>query len=165
MRKQVLLRACLLGLLLLGFVAGLCACGPSTPKVQWQFKVTGGSKELALDYAALAKMKPVELKDVLMQKSRGEDETHSYSGASLDELLVQAGAPEGWGAIKVTASDGYSINITREEAQGGIVALKQDGKWIADTDKEHGPLKLVFPQTPANRWVFQVTEIEIRPAP
>ena len=45
----------------------------------------------------------------------------------------------------------------------GIVALQQAGEWITKTDPDAGPIRLVFPETPANRWVFQVTEIVVNP--
>ena len=43
----------------------------------------------------------------------------------------------------------------------GIVALKEKGEWIAEADPDHGPIRLVFPHTPANRWVFQIQEIQV----
>jgi len=41
------------------------------------------------------------------------------------------------------------------------VALKDDKDFIAKTDPDKGPIRLVCPNTPANRWVFQLKEIQI----
>jgi hypothetical protein len=63
----------------------------------------------------------------------------------------------------VTAADGYAIEISRDEMVDGIVALKQGGDWIVNVDEKAGPIRLVFPTTPANRWVYQVTGISVNP--
>jgi DMSO/TMAO reductase YedYZ molybdopterin-dependent catalytic subunit len=137
------------------------ACGSST-KVDWKLKITGAvQKPLELRYQDLEKMPQTELKDILMNKSVGEDETGSWSGVKLEELLSQAGADAGFLTITATASDGYAIEITKDELKDAIVALKQNGEWITKSDPEHGPIRLVCPQTPANRWVFQLTEIQV----
>ena len=47
---------------------------------------------LSLSFADLAKREQIDLTDVLMQKSLGEDETASWSGVSLEEILAEAGA-------------------------------------------------------------------------
>jgi DMSO/TMAO reductase YedYZ molybdopterin-dependent catalytic subunit len=137
------------------------ACGSGT-KVDWKLKITGAvQKPLELRYQDLEKMPQTELKDILMNKSVGEDETGSWSGVKLEELLSQAGADAGFLTITATASDGYAIEITKDELKDAIVALKQNGEWITKSDPEHGPIRLVCPQTPANRWVFQLTEIQV----
>jgi DMSO/TMAO reductase YedYZ molybdopterin-dependent catalytic subunit len=137
------------------------ACGSGT-KVDWKLKITGAvQKPLELRYQDLEKMPQTELKDILMNKSVGEDETGSWSGVKLEELLSQAGADAGFLTITATASDGYAIEITKDELKDAIVALKQNGEWITKYDPEHGPIRLVCPQTPANRWVFQLMEIQV----
>jgi len=118
------------------------------------------SSPLALSFAELAGMKQTELKDILMEKSTGEDTVGSWSGVSLDEILSKAGASE-FASITAVAGDGYAVEISKDELQGGIVALKESGKWIAEADAEHGPIRLVTPNTPANRWVFQLQEIQV----
>jgi DMSO/TMAO reductase YedYZ molybdopterin-dependent catalytic subunit len=130
------------------------------PKANWQVQVSGGSEPLTLSYAALTRMPQTELKDVLMQKSRGEDEVHSFTGVALSQVLKQAGVAE-FVSVTALAADGYAVEISKDELAGGIIALKQDGEWIA-SDKEHGPIRLVCPQTPANRWVFQLQELQVK---
>ncbi len=147
-------------LLALGLI--LSSCGSSAPKVDWTLKVGGAvDKPLTLSFADLAKMTQVDLKDVLMQKSQGEDEVTSWSGVSLDEILKQAGVNPNYVTITATAADGYALEITRDELAGAIVALKDQAGWITETDTEHGPIRLVCPQAPGNRWVFQLTELSV----
>ncbi len=105
----------------------------------------------------------VDLNDVLMEKSRGEDEVRSFSGVDLTSLLEQAGAPEDFSTITAMAADGYAIEISKDEIVDGIIAMQQGGEWITKVDPGSGPIRLVFPMTPANRWVFQITEIIINP--
>ncbi|HOG46870.1 MAG TPA: molybdopterin-dependent oxidoreductase [Anaerolineae bacterium] len=154
-----------LGIILLATIlcAGVLAgCGGGAPKVDWQLQVTGAvSKPLSISYGELAKMQQADLKDVLMEKSRGEDEVHSFSGVPLAGLLEQAGAGN-VNTVTAVAGDGYAVEISKDELRDAIIALKQDGKWIANADKDHGPIRLVCPHTPANRWVFQLQEIQVQ---
>jgi DMSO/TMAO reductase YedYZ molybdopterin-dependent catalytic subunit len=141
----------------------LSACS-GVPKVDWTLTIGGEvSNPLTLSYADLAAMDFVDLDDVLMEKSRGEDEVRSFSGVDLATLLEQAGAPADYSTLTAIAADGYAIEISKDEAVDGIVAIKQGGEWITDADPDAGPIRLVFPTTPANRWVFQITEIIVNP--
>jgi DMSO/TMAO reductase YedYZ molybdopterin-dependent catalytic subunit len=116
---------------------------------------------LALTYAELVDMPQTELDDILMEKSVGEDTTGSWSGVALDKLLEDAGARAGAAGIVAIAADGYAIEIPTAELEGAIVALKENGEWIAESDPDHGPIRMVCPHTPANRWVFQLQAIEV----
>ena len=141
----------------------LTACG-GPPNVDWELSISGDvASPVTYGYEELAKMAMVDLNDVLMEKSRGEDEVRSFSGVPLETLLKNAGAPNGYSTITAKAADGYAIEISRDEMVNGIVALKQSDKWIVDVDPDAGPIRLVFPETPANRWVFQVNEIVVNP--
>jgi len=155
MRSKVILTITLL------LVLGLAGCGGGAPKVDWKLDVSGAvSSPLTLSYAELAKMPQTDLKDILMQKSQGEDTTGDWSGAALAEILARAGAGQ-YVSITVVAADGYAIEISKDELQDAIVALKENGKWITEADPDHGPIRLVCPHTPANRWVFQLTELQV----
>lgn len=135
------------------------ACG-SIPNVEWELTISGDvSTPITFTYKELAEMELVDLSEVLMEKSRGEDEVRSFSGVPLDKVLANAGAPEDFSSITAKAADGYAIEISRDEMVDGIVALKQSGEWITKVDPDAGPIRLVLPETPANRWVFQVNEI------
>ena len=152
-RKSVLLVALLLVLVVAG-------CG-GAPDVDWTLGVSGAvDNPLALSYAELAEMPQSDLSDILMEKSLGEDTTGDWSGVALDEILSQAGAGE-YVSITAVAGDGYAIEISKDELQDAIVALKENGEWIAEADPDHGPIRLVSPYTPANRWVFQLMELQV----
>ena len=139
----------------------LAGCG-SAPNVDWTLKISGDVAEpLEVSYKELTKMEMTDLSDILMDKSIGEDEITSWSGVSLAALLEQAGAPGDYATITALAGDGYAIEITSDEAEGAIVALKDGDEWIQNADPDSGPIRLVCPQTPANRWVFQLSEIQV----
>lgn len=139
----------------------LTACG-GAPKVDWTLTVSGDvTSPTTFSYQELSEMEMVDLSDVLMEKSRGEDEVRSFSGVPIDRLLSTAGAPENYSTITAKAADGYAIEISKDEMVDGIVAMKQSGEWLPDVDPDAGPIRLVFPETPANRWVFQVTELVV----
>jgi DMSO/TMAO reductase YedYZ molybdopterin-dependent catalytic subunit len=143
-------------------VTGLAACGSGAPQVDWELKISGAvNKPLALNYSDLAKMSQTELEDVLMEKSLGEDTIVSWSGVNLEDILKQAEASSNLASVTALAADGYAIEISKDELQDAIVALKENGEWIATADKDHGPIRLVCPHTPANRWVFQLQEIQV----
>lgn len=146
-------------LLLAALAISACA---SSPKVEWQVKIGGAvEKPMDLSFQDLVKLPQTDLNNILMDKSIGEDETTTWSGVKLDELLAQAGAADDFVTLTAFAADGYAIEISRDELKDAIIALKQNDEWIQKSDPEHGPLRLVCPQTPANRWVYQLTEIQI----
>ena len=139
----------------------LTACA-SVPNVDWELSIKGDvANPLTISYKELARKQQVELKDILMNKSIGEDTIGSWSGVALEDLLIEAGAEENFVSITAVAGDGYAIEISRDELENAIVALKENGEWIQENDPGHGPIRLVCPQTPANRWVFQLIEIQV----
>ena len=146
-------------LLLAALAISACA---SSPKVEWQVKISGAvEKPMDLSFQDLVNLPQTDLNNILMDKSIGEDETTTWSGVKLEELLAQAGAADDFVTLTAFAADGYAIEISRDELKDAIIALKQNDEWIQKSDPEHGPLRLVCPQTPANRWVYQLTEIQI----
>jgi len=125
-------------LILLVFPMLLTACRVSN--VEWELKISGNvSNPITYSFDELAKMEFVDLNDVLMERSRPDDIS----------------------TITAIAADGYAIEISKDEMVNGIVALMQSGEWIVDEDPDAGPIRLVFPTMPANRWIFQVNEIVI----
>jgi DMSO/TMAO reductase YedYZ molybdopterin-dependent catalytic subunit len=153
-----------IGALLLSLVAAVALAGcTGAPKVDWDLSVTGSvGNPITVSYADLVKMDQVDLTDLLMEKSMGEDEVHSWSGASLEAILKEAQASDLSGGITAVAADGYAVDVPQEELKGAIVALKRDGEWITDVEADKGPIRLVCPETPANRWVFQIREINVK---
>lgn len=155
MRNKTVLAVALL------LVLGLVACGGAAPDVDWTLGVSGAvSSPLTLSFAELADMSQTELNDILMEKSLGEDTTGTWSGVALAEILSKAGTGE-YVSITAVAGDGYAIEISKDELQDAIVALKENDEWIAEADPDHGPIRMVCPHTPANRWVFQLKELQV----
>jgi DMSO/TMAO reductase YedYZ molybdopterin-dependent catalytic subunit len=146
-------------------LVSLVGCGGGAPDVDWTLQVTGDvGTPLSVSYQELVDMPQTELSDILMERSEGEDTTGSWSGVALSHLMEQAGAPAEYASITAVAADGYAIEIPREELEGAIVALQEEGDWIAEADPDHGPIRMVCPHTPANRWVFQLTDIQVNTA-
>jgi DMSO/TMAO reductase YedYZ molybdopterin-dependent catalytic subunit len=161
MNKSVFNLVCFVLLIILS--AALTACS-SAPNVDWELAVTGEvDNPTVFTFAELADLPQVDVNDVLMEKSRGEDEIRSFSGVELAVILEMAGAAEDFSSITAIAADGYAIEITPDELVDGIVALKDGSDWIVKSDPNAGPIRLVFPTTPANRWVFQINEIVVNP--
>jgi DMSO/TMAO reductase YedYZ molybdopterin-dependent catalytic subunit len=149
--------------LLTFLLVSLSACGGG-PKVDWDLKISGAvGNPLTLSYNELTDMPQTELNEVLMEKSMGEDEVTSWSGVALSEIFERAEVDPDYVSATATAADGYAIEISKDELQGAIVALKRGGEWITDIPEEEGkdPIRLVCPETPANRWVFQLQEIQV----
>ncbi|NMB63057.1 MAG: molybdopterin-dependent oxidoreductase [Chloroflexi bacterium] len=145
--------------LVMGFLVG---CGAKIPNVDWTLKISGEvATPMEFSFADLAKMDQTDLNDIMMEKSTGEDEITSWSGVKLDDILVQAGAADDYVSITAIASDGYSIEIAKEELTGAIVALKNSEEWIVTVTPDKGPIRLVTPLTPANRWVFGIVELQV----
>jgi DMSO/TMAO reductase YedYZ molybdopterin-dependent catalytic subunit len=148
-------------MLTLLLVLALIGCQEAAPKADWTLGVSGSvSDPLSLSFAELSGMPQSDLKGILMERSLGEDTTGDWSGVALTDLLAKAGADE-FVSITATAGDGYAIEISRDELEGAIVALKENGKWITKEDPDHGPIRLVCPHTPANRWLFQLMELQV----
>jgi len=140
----------------------LTACG-GAPQVDWTLEISGAvDNPLTLDYGTLVSLPQIDLTDVLMQKSLGEDEVASWSGPALDGIFEKAGVGD-YSTVTATAADGYAVEISRDELQGAIIALKKDGAWITKAEPDKGPIRLVCPETPANRWVFQIQKIQVNP--
>ena len=139
---------------------GLTACA-THPNVDWKFKISRTvSNPMVLTYADLARMPQTELKDVLMQKTTSEDTVNTWMGVPLDEIATKVGADPQYVTILAKGDDGYEILISKNELKGAIIALKMDGNWIAEKDKAHGPIRLVCPDTPANKWIYALVEIQ-----
>jgi len=139
----------------------LASCGP---KVEWDLVIDGAvDNPKTLSYADLARMKKVKLEDILMMKSHGEDEITSWEGPSLSDVFAGVGVKDSATGVTVIAADGYAIQMTMDDLQGGIIALSRDGKSIADDEK--GPIRIVIPGKPSNFWVFQIVQVTLEETP
>ena len=143
----------------LEFVVVSCAHAPT---IDWTLSISGEvSEPLSFSYKDLAEMPQIQLEDVFMDKSVGEDQIGAWSGVPLVSLLEASNADPEFVTVSVLASDGYAVEINKEELEGSLVALKENGEWIQKTDPEHGPIRLVCPKTPADQWVYKIVEIQV----
>jgi len=141
----------------------LTAC-TNYPQVNWKMSVGGKVSQAGeISYSDLVKMPQTELKDILMEKTTSEDTIDSWSGPLFTEIMSKVGANPDFSSILVKADDGYEAVLIKSELEGAIVALKKDGEWIAEVDKAHGPIRIVCPKTPANKWVYSIIEIQFNP--
>ncbi len=150
-----------LALLALVIVLVATACGGSSaPRVDWQVQVTGAvSNPLTISYEELTKRDMVVLEDVLMRRSQGEDTTNTWEGPALMPILQEAGLLPNATAVICSASDGYAREMVLEELQDSIIALKEDGEWIARGGDN--PLRLIVPDKPANHWISHLVVMEV----
>lgn len=153
------------GLLIAGVlavVALLAGCG-GAPDVEWTIEISGSAATpLTLDYDTLVAMPQTTLDKVLMDKAVGEDEATAWSGVAVAEIFEKAGVTT-YSSVTATAADGYIIEISKDELQDAIIALKTGDEWIAKAEPDKGPVRLICPQTPANRWVYQIQTIQVNP--
>lgn len=156
------------GLLLAVAMLVVVACGsggPQAPEVDWTLNVEGEvDNPLTLSYADLAGKEQVSLGQVLMQKSRGEDTVNDWEGVPLTVIFQESGAHADASGITAVAADGYAIMISMADLEDAIVALTMDGEWIATSDPDHGPIRLVVPNKPSNHWVFALDTIVVEGA-
>lgn len=135
---------------------------PNHPRVDWKISIDGDiDQAVEITYADLAQMPQTELKDILMEKTTSEDTIDSWSGPLLTDIVSKVGASLNFSSILVKADDGYEAVLIKSELEGAIMALKKDGEWIAEVDMAHGPIRLVCPKTPANKWVYAIIEIQL----
>lgn len=156
---------------LLGVVLTACGGGGDYPDADWTLEITGSGVDnaLTLEYSELARMERITLTDVLMRKSRGEDQLTSWEGVPLDTILEDAGLHADASQVTIVAADGYAIEGTMEDLNGAIIALKavnpetEEMTWLVELPdaEEEGALRLVAPDKPANFWVRQLTQIII----
>jgi hypothetical protein len=103
--------------------------------------------------------------------------THKYTGVSLRDLLVRAGALTGMPVrgkalmsyVVVSAADGYHVLFALPELDASytdhiiVIADQRDGAPIA---AGAGPYRLIVPFEKRDaRWVRQVTAIDLQNAP
>lgn len=156
-------RRWLIGLMVLLVAAvALSACGGGAPDVDWELKVTGAvAQPLTLSYKELAGRDLTKLENVLMERSEGEPGQNTWEGVLLEGILAEAGVSANATAIIFRAADEYEREIPISEVgQEAIIALKQDGTWLAE-DAKTGPIRIVIPGLPGSRWVGQLIEIEV----
>ena len=135
----------------------LTACATQTPTVSNptgpDLKVTGGDQTVAYTVA--------DLQSLASAKSSFNDV--AYTGVPLPVLLADAGfAPESLSAVKVVASDGFSVTYDPGlfQRQDVLVAYAQVSGPLAAED---GLLRMVVPDGEGKMNVRMLVELQVVP--
>jgi hypothetical protein len=122
-------------------------------------------------------LSPTTLAGLPRQTLSATDEgghTNSYSGVSLEDLLVRAGVPHGgpmrgkamMSYVLITAADGYHVLFTLPEldaSYGTHVVLIADTRDGVPFLPDAGPYRLITPFDKRDgRWVKQVTAVALQ---
>lgn len=129
-----------------------------------ELRITGEvAAEKALSISDLTQMPLVSVTTTI------KDETATYLGVTVTQLLNETGASWSAGLVNVRASDGFQRSINTYQAYNStqypgsefILAVAKNGQWITDTSE--GPLKLITPGLASNYNVKSVAEINLQP--
>ena len=92
-----------IAMMFLLLVLVLAGCGSGAPKADWELNIGGAvSNPLTVSYNDLVKMDQVDLTDILMEKSTGDDVITSWSGVSIAGL-ARGGVTEALTTEQITA--------------------------------------------------------------
>ena len=135
--------------------------GALPPQADWQLSFEGAmDNERTFDYVQLSGQELELLEGVVMETKRGES-THDFEGVPVTTLFDLVAVHSDAEGITATAADGYAVSIPMADlGRDGMVALKMDGEWIANSDPE-SPIRLVVPGLPASNWVSQLVSITV----
>lgn len=118
----------------------------------------GGDIKVTMD--EIKKMKLVN-KDSISISSSGEETEQNVIGGLLEELLEKHGVSQTEvSSIRVTAVDGYSMEIPPEifKNRDIILAHEIDGEPLFEENK---PIRIIIPEERAMYWVRGVSMIEV----
>ena len=125
-------------------------------------EITGKvTRPLSLKYDDLRCLPRITSRPTLTCPGFFED-TATWSGASLLQVLKLAGAREAATHIRLVSADGYAALVEMKEALSGenYLAYEWEGKPIPVL---HGfPVRAVFPGSNGNRWVKWLVRIEVQ---
>jgi len=136
-------------------LTGLAGCGapPIDPNLQESvWEITIGHKVFTLE--AIREM------DTVTFDAAKKDDVNSYIGVRLSKFLAEADISE-FETLTLEAEDGYSYDITREEAMNdnSILAFAMNGEDLSD-DKI-APLMFVSTETSPQAWVGKLKYIRV----
>ena len=137
------------------------------PDVNWTLELTGSGlgNPTVFTYEQLARMDLTRLEAVTILRTHGPDETDSWEGPALDDLLAAAHIKPGPMTFTLEAADGYKMEATRDDLKSAIIALKDaEGRWLAERNPKR-PLKLVPPHKAGDYWIRNLSRITVEPAP
>jgi len=127
----------------------------------YRLKVTGKvDRPLELTYDDLRCMPKKSVRCTLVCPGFFED-AGTWGGASLRQVLDQAGIQQGATTLKLVSADGYSTNVpvTTALADDSLLAYEWEGEPVPVL---HGfPVRAVFPALDGNTWAKWLVEIEV----
>jgi DMSO/TMAO reductase YedYZ molybdopterin-dependent catalytic subunit len=129
--------------------------------MDYSVQVIGGTTPVTLTYADLKNMEFTELKGVTTVNSVGTVTAGDYIGVPLMDIVNKAGLPAGEVSFKVTASDGYVIDYTKEQFTAGILAFKTNGTANVNNINDPNAIAFVIPGELKNMWLKMPTKIQI----
>lgn len=129
--------------------------------MDYSMQVTGGTTPVTLTYADLKNMEFKELKSVSTVNSVGTVTAGDYVGVPLMDIVNKASLPAGEISFKVTASDGYVIDYTKEQFTAGILAFKTNGTANVNNINDPNAITFIIPGELKNMWLKMPTKIQI----
>ena len=120
--------------------------------------IGGGDIKVTID--EIKELKKVN-EDVISLSSSGEETELNISGGLLEELLIKHNVSQTeLDSIRITATDGYSMEIPSEILKNRDIVLtyEVEGEPLL---KEDEPLRIVIPEERAMYWVRSVSKIEV----
>jgi len=126
---------------------------------EWTLTIVtpNGEKQFgSVDAAALS----VLTMEATLRNSRGEENTSTYTGVRLADVLKAVGASD-FSSLTIIASDDFSVSYSRDLAMADdtLIAWEIDGA-ILTTDP---PLRMAPKQGVGNQFVRQVVRIVVNP--
>jgi DMSO/TMAO reductase YedYZ molybdopterin-dependent catalytic subunit len=154
------LAAVMMVVILAAVALPLVGCAQQKSGVDWTVEISGSvDKPANVTYDEMLAMKQVKLQDVVMRKSRGEDQKNSWEGPLAMDVLAKAGLKSSATGITAMAADGYAIQIPKADLEKAIIAVKMDDKSINAEGK--GAIRLIVPDKPANFWILGLKKMKV----
>ncbi|NLD43416.1 MAG: molybdopterin-dependent oxidoreductase [Chloroflexi bacterium] len=127
----------------------------------WRLTVDGAVEApQSLTYDELRCMRRVEAAPLLVCPGFFEDRA-TWAGVPLGDVLALAGAPSAWARVRLYGADGYTQDLSIEEALAPDVFLAYE--WEGEPlPIIHGfPLRAIVPASGGSVWVKWLARIEV----
>lgn len=131
-------------------------------------RANGEDGMLALDMAMLEALQFVEVTPIDDYQATG-DEAGTAQGVLLRDVLALAGVPDDAETLRLSAVDGYSIEMPISDTEMFDVLIATQWNGEAMEVANFGPLRIVYPyhaheidaEVYDPRWIWSVTEISV----
>ncbi|MGI5849268.1 MAG: molybdopterin-dependent oxidoreductase [Christensenellales bacterium] len=156
--KTMRLAAVFIMLSALVLAAGCAAVQADTQEET--LSITGLGEDIIVPISEIIKLDAYE-GEVKGADSQGDPVEYTVKGSYFADLLENLGySQEDLAGIRIVATDGYSIEVSKEilKARDVILAYEMDGKPL---DADNAPLRVFIPEERAMYWVKMVQKIEV----